>query len=227
MMARENRGIRDAREAQFAQQNLITPHLIYNKPSSAHGKNSHHQASNKPQKLLEKYTNMDIKLIQAVQQPNSQFRVEHFSVLSEPSAVSVNDLMPASKIVRASTREVHDSIKSQKIQFRKSTDDDEEVKVESVGMTSADQPFPDYSAYFPRQIYTQDASGEETTLILEPSSKAVSGNQGTSISAPLSHALLRRGVPVRVLFKPESVAISGVGGTSHAQADLILDFINE
>lgn len=224
MMVRENRGVRDAREAQFAQQNLISPHHIYTK----HGKNSHRQASNKTQKLVDKYTNMDIKLIQAVQQPNSKFHVEQFSVMSKPSAVSVNDLMPANKIVRASTREeVQDSIKSQKIQFGKSIDDDDDVNVESVGMTSADQSFPDYNAYFPRMLYTQDGNGEETTLILEPNSKAVSGNHGTSISAPLSHALLRRGVPVRVLFKPESVAISGVGGTSHAQADLILDFINE
>lgn len=219
MMARENRGIRDAREAQFAQQNLITPHHIYNKPSSAYGKNSHHQANDKPQKLVEKYTNMDIKLIQAVQQPNSHFHVEQFSVPSSPSADGQK--------VFASMREFQDAIKSQKILNIDVDDEDDDVKVESMGMTSADQPFPSYGAYFPRMVYTQDGNGEETTLILEPSSKAVSGNQGTSISAPLSHALLRRGVPIRVLFKPESVAISGVGGTSHAQADLILDFINE
>lgn len=177
---------------------------------------------------------MDIKLIQAVQRPNSEFDVEKFSILSKQSAVPLTNLMSISKIVRASTRQVQDSIKSQKIQFRNSlTNEDEEkeedddVKVESVGMTSADQPFPDYSSYFPRLIYTQDGHGEETTLILEPNSKAVSGNDGISISTPLSHALLRRGIPVRVLFKPESVAISGVGGTSHAQADLFLDFIND
>jgi hypothetical protein len=161
-----------------------------------------------------KPTVMDIKLIQAVQQPNLQFRVKQFSM--KPSPVFQT---PLSDVIRESSKKIRQNIED--------SDDDDEVKVESVGMTSADQPFPSYSAYFPRMIFTQEGDGEESTLILEPNSKAVSGNDGTSISTPLSHALLRKGVPVRVLFKPESVAISGAGGTSHAQADLILDFIDE
>lgn len=138
--------------------------------------------------------------------------------------------MPISEIIRASTKEVYNSLKAQKREFKKQIVDDEEesnVKVESEGKSSADQPFPNYSGYFPRSVFSQDGIGKESTLILEPNSKAVSGNYGTSISSPLSRALLRKGVAVRVLFKPESVAISGAGGTSHAQADLILDFINE
>lgn len=164
---------------------------------------------------MEEFNSMDIKLIQAIQQPNSQFRIKQFS------------MKPLSDVIRGSSKKVRDSIKSQNVQFEEERDGDDEVKVESMGMTSADQPFPSYAAYFPRMVYTQDGEGEESTLILEPNSKAVSGNDGTSISTPLSHALLRKGVPVRVLFKPESVAISGAGGTSHAQADLILDFIDE
>lgn len=177
-----------------------------------------------------KYTNMNIKLIQAVQRPNLQYEVDEFSMLSDSTAVPIQDLMPVSEIVRASTKNVQDSIRSLKIRFKNSAskdDDKDEIKVESVGMTSAGKPFPDYSAYFPQMNFAQEGDGEESTLILEPNSKAVSGNKGTSISAPLSHALLRRGIPVKVLFKPESVAISGAGGTSHAQADLILDFIDE
>lgn len=196
--------MRDPREAQFAQQNLISPNHIKQQYSTE-----------KRHKLMEEFNSMDIKLIQAIQQPNSQFRIKQFL------------MKPLSDVIRGSSKKVRDSIKSQNIQFEEERDGDDDVKVESMGMTSADQPFPSYAAYFPRMVYTQDGEGEESTLILEPNSKAVSGNDGISISTPLSHALLRKGVPVRVLFKPESVAISGAGGTSHAQADLILDFIDE
>ncbi|XP_061391201.1 uncharacterized protein LOC133326588 [Musca vetustissima] len=64
------------------------------------------------------------------------------------------------------------------------------------------------------------------SLILEPHSKAIVGNGGTAISAPISRAVLKRGVPTNVYFNPESVAIAGVGGKAHAQADLELDLIN-
>lgn len=65
-----------------------------------------------------------------------------------------------------------------------------------------------------------------TTLLLEPIAKAISGNGGTSISAPVSRAILRRNSGTRVIFRPESVAIAGVGGTAHAQADLIIDYVD-
>lgn len=63
------------------------------------------------------------------------------------------------------------------------------------------------------------------TLILEPSSKAVSGNGGTAISSPVSRAILRKNMGTRVLYRPESVAVAGVGGTAHAQSELILDYV--
>lgn len=63
------------------------------------------------------------------------------------------------------------------------------------------------------------------TLIIEPKSKAISGNGGTSISAPVSRAILRRSSGTTIIFRPESVAIAGVGGTAHASADLILDYM--
>jgi hypothetical protein len=219
--------LRDPREAQFADINLIAPkynhRYVQQASKTSYEKNLSYQAPDKH----EKYTNTDIKLIQAVQQPNTKFNIEEYLM------VPTNDFsesLPINNIVRPSTQEVQNSLRSQKLELRKRTVDDEEekgVKVESEGRTSADQPFPNYNAYFPRTVYTQEGVGEESTLILEPNSKAVSGNDGTSISTPLSRALLRKGVAVRVLFKPESVAISGAGGTSHAQADLILDFINE
>lgn len=186
---------------------------------------------------------MDIKIIEAIQQADKKFKVEEFfyvprvnNEISKEYAALPS--MPLADIIRPSTSKVKNSIKSQKIELRKQAfdensqdDDDEEetatVKVESVGMSSADQPFPNYGPYFPKTTFSQDGVGEESTLILEPHSKAVSGNDGISISSPLSRALLRRGTAVKLLFRPESVAISGAGGTSHAQADLILDFIDE
>lgn len=63
------------------------------------------------------------------------------------------------------------------------------------------------------------------TLLLQPAAKAISGNGGTSISAPISRAILRKNSGTRVIFRPDSVAIAGAGGTAHAQADLILDYV--
>lgn len=221
---RENRGIRDPREAQFANVNLISPQQNHQK---IHSTSKMFYNKNEPVK----YQDMDIKYIRAIQQPNSRFNVEeYFMVPSEEFSENLGYEMPLNKIVRGATKKIQESLRKQKFQLRKRISDEEDeniVKVESEGKTSADQPFPDYSAYFPKMVYSQEGVGEESTLILEPNSKAISGNDGTSISAPLSRAILKKGVAVRVLFKPESVAISGAGGTSHAQADLILDFINE
>ncbi|KAL7047340.1 hypothetical protein ACKWTF_002870 [Chironomus riparius] len=184
---------------------------------------------------------MDIKLIEAIQQADKKFKVEEFfyvpRVNSELSKeYSALPSMPLADIIRPSTSKVKNSIKSQKLELQKQSfdesnlDDEEEtatVKVESIGMSSADQPFPNYSSFFPKMTFLQEGAGEESTLILEPHSKALSGNDGISISSPLSRAILRRGTAVKLLFRPESVAISGAGGTSHAQADLILDFIDD
>jgi Domain of unknown function (DUF4774) len=184
----------------------------------------------KPKKL-QILSDMDVRFIQAVQQPNYKFNIQEFS--NNPSRpVQPGIVMPLAKFIRPSTSKVNNLIKSQKLELQRQVveeedDNEERVKVESVGMSSADQPIPDYSAYFPRSIFRQAGEGDEATLILEPNSMAVSGNDGTSISTPLSRALLRKGTAVRVLFRPQSVAISGAGGTSHAQADLILDFIDE
>lgn len=186
----------------------------------------------KPAKLRQQ-PKMDIKLVKAVQQPNSKFVIEKFVFVpgKRIAELSTSETVPASKIAKLTTKRIQKVIKSQKLQRQRVNNDyDEEtatVKVESVGMTGADQPIPDYSAYFPRSVFTQEGKGEEATLILEPDSKSISGNGGTSISAPVSRAILRKGTSVKVLFKPQSVAITGANGIAHASADLLLDFIED
>lgn len=178
---------------------------------------------------------MDIKLIQAIQQPNSKFVIEKFLFVPGQSIgeLSTAESVPVSSVIRSNSQKIEKVVKSEKLKLQKQTleDDEEEetstVKVESVGMSAADQPIPDYSGFFPGSEYSQSGNGKEATLILEPDSKAVSGNGGTSVSAPVSRAILRKGTAVKVLFRPQSVAITGANGVAHAQADLLLDFIDE
>lgn len=167
---------------------------------------------------------MDVKLIQAVQQPNSKFVIDKFFFVP---AKQTPESVKASKLIKPTTSKINEAVRSQKLELQKQEEEEETatVKVESIGMSSADQPIPDYSAFFPRTVFTQAGSGDEATLILEPNSRALSGNDGTSISAPISRAIIHRGTAVKVLFRPQSVAITGANGIAHAQADLILDFI--
>lgn len=180
----------------------------------------------KPEKLVEKpkEVKMDLKVFQAVQQPNSKFVVEKFQ------------LVPGTWLGQYSTapqrlRNVQlKELKFQRQEIEKSENDleDQEVVADAMGMTSADQPIPDidFGTYFPGTTFKQPGeNGDEATLILEPSAKAIAGNDGTAISAPLSHAIIRKGTSVKVLFRPQSIALAGVGGVAHAQADLILDFV--
>ena len=192
----------------------------------------------KPEKL-QKEVQMDIKVVKAVQQSNNKFIIEKFvyvpgKKLSEFSTVETFPLMTEA-IFKPSLQSIRTAIKSQKLEFQKETEEDsvgedEEnttIKVDSIGHSAADQPINGYDSYFPRTVFQQSGSGPETTLILEPHSKAIAGNEGTAISSPISRAILRRGTAVKVLFKPQSVAIAGSGGTAIASADLILDFIDE
>ncbi|XP_065360343.1 uncharacterized protein LOC135954194 [Calliphora vicina] len=107
------------------------------------------------------------------------------------------------------------------------------VKVEAIGKTSTKGNIPEipfgtyFLPYFSQDQQQQQQSGKKTaSLILEPHSKAIVGNGGTAISTPFSRAYLKRGVTTNVYFNPESVAIAGVGGKAHAQADLELDLID-
>lgn len=103
-------------------------------------------------------------------------------------------------------------------------DNESQVVASAVGRTTATET----DAPNVIDVGDSDVTGMSftgTTLLLEPSAKAVSGNGGTSISAPISRAILRKNSGTRVIFRPQSVAIAGVGGTAHAQADLILDYV--
>lgn len=176
---------------------------------------------------------MDIKLVRAIQQLNSKFVIDKFVFVPgkriEELSTSETAPVKATSVIRPQTKNLQQVLKSQKLELQRQEEEEETatVKVESVGMSAADQPIPDYSGFFPRQVFTQPGSGDEATLILEPNSRALSGNGGTSISTPLSRAILRKGTAVKVLFKPQSVAITGAGGIAHAQADLLLDFIED
>lgn len=217
---------------------LVTPKSKLVKKSKqtqiSHMKSAKKPSDKRPKPLkLRQAPKMDIKLVRAVQQSNSnKFVIEKFF------------FVPGKKIEEIKSRErprkenaqklpatrVNKTARSQKLKLQRQVEEELEtatVKVESMGMTAADQPIPDYSAFFPRSVFTQPGSGDEATLILEPSSKAISGNDGTSISTPISRAIVRKGTAVKVLFRPQSVAISGANGVSHAQADLILDFIED
>lgn len=101
-------------------------------------------------------------------------------------------------------------------------DDDDVPQVSVSAVTSADAPNELDLGEGAYQLggYTRGA-----TLLLQPSARAISGNGGTSVSAPVSRAVLRKNSGTRVIFRPDSVAIAGAGGTAHAQADLILDYV--
>lgn len=191
------------------------------------------------QRRPEQAPKMDIKLVKAKQQANSKFVIEKFvfvpgkriAELSTSNLVPVKSPISHQTIVKTPKINLQQTVKSQKHELQKQIFEQEleletaTVKVESVGMSSVDQPIPDYSGFFPRSVFSQSGNGDEATLILEPNAKAVSGNDGTSISAPISRAILRKGTAVKVLFRPQSFAITGANGIAHAQADLILDFV--
>lgn len=103
--------------------------------------------------------------------------------------------------------------------------DDVPVMVSATAHTSADADAEPNQLDFGYGAYDLANSGKGATLLLQPAAKAISGNGGTSISAPVSRAILRKNSGTRVIFRPDSVAIAGAGGTAHAQADLILDYV--
>lgn len=106
-------------------------------------------------------------------------------------------------------------------------EDSEDVPliVSATAHTSADADAEANQLDFGYGSYDLTNSGKGATLLLQPAAKAISGNGGTSISAPVSRAILRKNSGTRVIFRPDSVAIAGAGGTAHAQADLILDYV--
>lgn len=151
-----------------------------------------------PEKFVER--SQDIRVFNAQQRPDRTFDFKQIYPVSGPSAHSQRITLPSDN-----------------------TADSEVPTVSVSAVTSAD--------YTPNELdlgegpFTLGNSRGGATLLLQPSAKAISGNSGTSVSAPVSRAVLRKNSGTRVIFRPESVAIAGAGGTAHAQADLILDYV--
>lgn len=151
-----------------------------------------------PEKFVER--SQDIRVFNAQQRPDRTF---------DPK-----------QIFPAPGKQAH----SQRFSLPNDSHSDDDVPTVSVSaVTSAD--------YAPNELdlgegaFTLGNAKGGATLLLQPSAKAISGNGGTSVSAPVSRAVLRKNSGTRVIFRPESVAIAGAGGTAHAQADLILDYV--
>ncbi|XP_050094133.1 uncharacterized protein LOC126576874 [Anopheles aquasalis] len=161
----------------------------------------------RPLKLKKpKRVQMSAPLLQALQLPDGQFTVQRYE---QPTPVM-----------------------QQQQQQKKKKKQSAKVVVTATGSTTADAPAgrvpvaPTVDEYYPFYGLPMTDRREEASLILEPSSKAISGNGGTAISTPVSHAILKQGSTAKILFRPQSVAIVGANGRAHAQADLIVDYVN-
>lgn len=141
----------------------------------------------------------DIRVYNAQQRPDRTFKLQQ-----------IYPVTPAVKTTKQSAQIIDDA--------------DEDVPTVSVSAhTSADAP---NDLDFGEGAFALGPNPKGgATLLLQPSAKAISGNFGQSISAPVSRAVLRKNSGTRVIFRPDSVAIAGAGGTAHAQADLILDYV--
>lgn len=158
------------------------------------------QSSEKPDKIVS-----DVRVFRYLQLPDRKFKVEEIKPNS--ANISSSDRLVLVKKLAA-------------VDFDYPDDNVNVAMV--ITKTSADRDIP---VLIPNLAIGEDGKFQPT-LILEPSAKAVAGNGGTAISAPVSRAVLRKNSGTKVYFHPESVAIAGVGGTAHAQADLILDYID-
>ncbi|XP_049298534.1 uncharacterized protein LOC125771680 isoform X2 [Anopheles funestus] len=168
---------------------------------------------------------MNAPFVQALQQADGQFKVQKYSLETTkefPKAAPQQTLL--------SMQEKNQRLEPQRV---KSSSSANPVVVTATGSTTADAPVigrvpvaPTVSEYYPFYGLPMTDNREEASLILEPSSKAISGNGGTAISTPVSHAILKQGSRSKILFRPQSVAIVGANGRAHAQADLIVDYVN-
>ncbi|XP_053663640.1 uncharacterized protein LOC128712792 [Anopheles marshallii] len=183
------------------------------------------QTKNKPARSKKPKRVMNAPFVQALQQADGQFKVQKYSLESSevlPKNAPPQTLLPTQEQNRRpEAQREHPSSNANP------------VVVTATGSTTADAPVdgrvpvaPTVSEYYPFYGYPMTDNREEASLILEPSSKAISGNGGTAISTPVSHAILKQGSRSKILFRPQSVAIVGANGRAHAQADLIVDYVN-
>lgn len=169
----------------------------------------------------------DIQLHQAIQKENAKFQISKIVYvpgkrLPELSTVEKVPTKPQqAQLIQPKQTSVNNNL----------LETGRQVKVSATGSTTADQPIvhPAFDTRFNQHPFTRTAStfDTETSLILEPHARAIAGNDGVAIAAPLSRAILREGTSTKVLFRPQSVAIAGANGKAHAQADLILEYIRD
>uniref|UniRef100_A0A182JVF5 DUF4774 domain-containing protein n=1 Tax=Anopheles christyi TaxID=43041 RepID=A0A182JVF5_9DIPT len=162
---------------------------------------------------------MNAPLLQALQQPDGQFKLQQYSLATPEQA----QLTPVPEKIQLPAGQL----------LKPAAQSPKPVVVTATGSTTADAPVigrvpvaPTVQEYYPFYGLPMTDNREEASLILEPSSKAISGNGGTAISTPVSHAILKQGSRAKILFRPQSVAIVGANGRAHAQADLIVDYVN-
>ncbi|KFB45826.1 AGAP006502-PA-like protein [Anopheles sinensis] len=178
---------------------------------------------------------MNAPFLQALQQPSGQFKLQAYELVG--TAEKLQQPQGPLKTEQELQRQQLPPGKSSRPKSKTSgtntaTSAGNPVVVSSTGSTTADAPVgrvpvaPTVSEYYPFYGSPMTDQREEASLILEPSSKAISGNGGTAISTPVSHAILKHGSSTKILFRPESVAIVGANGRAHAQADLIVDYVN-
>lgn len=192
---------------------------------------------------------MNAPFIQAIQQSNDKFRIQQLELgqaklrnpvpaNAKPFTILKIQPAPAKTVLKvqpfpakSAVQKMVPKVQSAPAKIRASNPD-QQVVVTATGKTAADQPIlynPIVSngvAGYPFFGLPMTNNEGEATLILEPSSKAISGNGGTAISTPVSHAFLKHGSSTKILFRPTSVAIVGANGRAHAQADLIVDYID-
>uniref|UniRef100_A0A182YNT3 DUF4774 domain-containing protein n=1 Tax=Anopheles stephensi TaxID=30069 RepID=A0A182YNT3_ANOST len=180
---------------------------------------------NKPAQAKKPKRVMNAPFVQALQQADGQFKVQKYTLAAAEQSPKTS---PQQKLLP-------EQDKSQRLEAQrlKPAGNPNPVVVTATGSTTADASVlgrvpvaPTVSEYYPFYGFPMTDNREEASLILEPSSKAISGNGGTAISTPVSHAILKQGSKSKILFRPQSVAIVGANGRAHAQADLIVDYVN-
>ncbi|XP_053686856.1 uncharacterized protein LOC128736400 [Sabethes cyaneus] len=168
--------------------------------------------------------------VQALQQPNNKFKIQKLKLAQSPikAAPAKITKVTTTKNAENNPTKTQQEAAPEKLQ---ALIQDFPVFATATGSTAADQPVPRVpiapavAEFYPFYGVPVTENRDEASLILEPSSKAVSGNGGTAISTPVSHAILKHGSSTRILFRPQSVAIVGANGRAHAQADLIVDYV--
>lgn len=188
------------------------------------------------QPLAQRLIQADYKVVNAYQTPNLKFVIDQISripgqLFAKLVSVEKTPYREYYKPVNSINRPIHQSLavlpkktKTPKTQF---------AKVAERLVEDPSKSVPKESPIVVKAVGRANANpgivlpNGQNLLILEPSARSIVGEQGTAISAPLSRAFVRRNSGTTILFRPDSVAIAGPGGTAHAQADLIVDYIDE